>query len=205
MKSFAKLTVDLSEAVGLVQGVSAKLAEYDPLTSAINPLVVDRYTIPVTPPSDLWYIAQGHTWSHSNTRGHTGLDINLLTGGDSDLFQPVRSTCNGLVVYARKAPGAYWGNIVVVQSIGISGMLEFWRYAHLDEIRTFEGAVLRAGDELGTIGKGGQRRYWAHLHLDLWQGAIQNAAAYRNRNSRWSDPLIVWKLAGYSFKWGART
>ena len=205
MNQFSKLIVDLSEAVSLVQGVSAKLAECNPPVSAFNPLAINGYVLPVPPPDDLWYIAGGHTWSLSNTQGHTGLDINLLTGGDSDLGHPVRSTCNGLVVYARRAPGVYWGNIVVVQSIGASGILEFWRYAHLDEIRTFEGAVLRAGDELGTIGKGGQRRYWEHLHLDLWEGAIQNAAAYRNRNARWTDPLNAWKLAGYIFNWGVRT
>lgn len=204
MTEFTKLTVDLGEAVGLVQGVSAKLAEYTPPVSAFNSLAIDGYVLPVTPPDDLWYIAGGHIWSKSNTRGHTGLDINLTTGGDTDLGQPVRSTCNGLVVYARKAPGNYWGNIVVIQSIGAGGLLEFWRYAHLDEIRTFEGGALRAGDELGTIGKGGQNRYWAHLHLDLWQGVIQNAAAYRNRNGGWIDPLIVWQLMGYSFDWGSR-
>lgn len=168
-----------------------------------NPLRIDAYTLPVTPPASLWYIAQGHTWSRSNLGGHTGLDINLLTGGDSDLGQPVYSTCNGLVVYAQKAPGAYWGNLVVVQGVGANG-LEFWRYAHLNSIDVQVGDYVLADDSVGTIGKGGQRRYWAHLHLDCWRGGIQSAAAYRNRGGGWIDPLDVWLEAGTVWGWGER-
>ena len=144
-----------------------------------DPLHVDSYTLPVTPPASLWYIAQGHTWSKSRLGGHTGLDINLRTGGDTDLGQPVYSTCNGLVVYAQTAPGNYWGNIVVVQSVGMGG-LEFWRYAHLNSIDVQVGEYIFASDSVGTIGKGGRRRYWAHLHLDCWRGPLQSPLAYRN-------------------------
>lgn len=186
-----------------------RMARIDAITGGLtvaplsDPLRIDGYTLPVTPPASLWYIAQSHAWSQTNLGGHTGLDINLLTGGDTDLGQPVYSTCNGLVVYAQKAPGAYWGNLIVVQGMGADG-LEFWRYAHLDSIDAQVGNYVFANDSVGTIGKGGQRRYWAHLHLDCWRGGIQSAAAYRNRNGGWVDPLDVWREAGAVWEWGER-
>lgn len=200
MREIARDVVDLNEAVGLVQGVSARLAAGAGEMPTVDPLRVDGYALPVRQPVSDWYIAQGHTYPSGR---HTGLDINTITGGDTDLGESVYSTCAGVVVYAKQATGMYWGNVAITMSQDERGLL-FWRYAHLNEIRTFEGAALRAGDELGTIGKGGHNRYWAHLHLDAWRGAIATPGAYLSRNVQWVDPVAEWEAAGYSWKWGVR-
>jgi len=192
---------DHGDHMAVIDGIIADYAARPPITA--DPLRAISYTLPVANPVSQWYIAQGHTFSSVNPGGHTGLDINLITGGDTDLGQPVYSTCNGLAVYAQQAPGAYWGNIVIVQAIGARG-IEFWRYAHLDRIDAQVGDYIFANDSVGTIGKGGQNRYWAHLHLDLWRGEIQTPTAYRNRGGGWVDPLTVWSEAGYDWEWGTR-
>ena len=200
MNEFARFSVDLSEAVDLIQAVSACLAKMGNVAIAEDPLRIDGYKFPVPLPSTSWYIARRHTFPDGR---HTGLDLNLTSGGDSDLGRPVYATCNGVVVYAQRAPGQYWGNLVITMSRDDDGLL-FWRYAHLNEIRTFAGRNVQAGDEVGTIGKGGRDRYWAHLHLDAWRGEMASPGAYLDHNVRWVDPLVEWQTAGYAWNWGVR-
>lgn len=175
----------------------ARLAET--IKPSFDPLRVTGYTLPVAGDANEWYLASVH-----KPPRHYGLDINLNKApyGDVELGYPVLATCNGVVVYAQEAPGAYWGNLVVVQSVDDDGLLH-WRYAHLQEIRTYEGAYVLAGDEIGTIGKGKNDRYDAHLHLDPWRGPMLTPGAYGGK-TRWIDPLIAWQAAGFGFSWGVR-
>lgn len=199
----ARISKEMSATASLLEINSQELLEQAQMMQSGNPLRVDDYVFPVTPPATDWYCAQFHTWTPSNSGGHTGLDVNLTSGGDSDLGQPVYSTCSGVVVYARQAPGEYWGNLVIVLSQDDDGLI-YWRYAHLDKVHTFTGAHVAAGTQVGTVGKGGRGRYWAHLHLDAWRGEMLAAGQYRTQHVRWVDPLVVWGAAGYSWEWGKR-
>lgn len=159
--------------------------------------VVD-YVLPVTPPASDWYFANTHGSRHS------GLDINLRRAprGDVDLGQPVYTTCNGLVVFAGMALGNSWGNLVITLSVE-AGQLLFWRYAHLQDVFIDVGQVLPAGALLGTIGKGKNDRYAAHLHLDAWRGYMLAPESWLSRRVDWVDPLQVWADAGYVWEWGS--
>lgn len=199
----SRISKELADVAATVERNSKELLEQAQATQTGNPLRVGGYAFPVTPPATDWYCAQYHTWTPGSPGGHTGLDINLTSGGDSDLGQPVYSTCNGVVVYAQQAPGAYWGNLVIVLGQDDDGLI-YWRYAHLDKIHTSTGAHLLAGEQVGTVGKGGQNRYWAHLHLDAWRGGMLAAGQYRTQYVHWVDPLTVWAAAGYKWNWGKR-
>lgn len=162
------------------------------------PFIVTDYVPPVSGEMSDWYFASEHTSSHS------GLDINLRKSprGDVELGYPVYATCAGMVVFAGYAGGNRWGNLVVTMSIA-NGWMLFWRYAHLQDVFTDTGEVfVPAGHQIGTIGKGANNRYYAHLHLDCWRGGMTVPEAWFDRRVTWLDPLDVWRDAGFEWDWG---
>jgi len=124
-----------------------------------------EWRLPITGDPVLWYLAQGHG------AGHTGDDWNLKTGGDTDLGETVVSVAQGLVVYAGPGRGT-WGNLVIVAYREMQGDLTCWRYAHLLDVGVKVGATVRAGQRLGSVGKGGGDAWAAHLHLDARIGGL---------------------------------
>jgi hypothetical protein len=100
--------------------------------------------------------------------GHLGEDWNGVGGGDTDLGDPVYSTANGLVVYARDFR-AGWGNVVIVRHAFLEkGEIHYVDslYGHLDRILVREGQKLDRGQKLGTIGTA-HGQYPAHLHFEM--------------------------------------
>jgi murein DD-endopeptidase MepM/ murein hydrolase activator NlpD len=109
-------------------------------------------------------------------RHHQGIDLNYLSGGDSDLGAPVQAMFPGVVVAADDYGS--WGGIVLIESdewvvkdIGRSIGTHLQRldvqYAHLMQITVGVGERVAPGDHLGSIGKGGNNQYSAHLHLEM--------------------------------------
>lgn len=160
-------------------------------------LRVAGYQLPVIGPASDWYFATFHSSSHS------GLDINLRKAprGDVDLGQLVFSTCGGLVTFAGMARGTSWGNLVITCSLA-AGQLLFWRYAHLRDVFVDAGQLIPTGMLVGTIGKGYNNRYAAHLHLDCWRGQMIAPETWLARWVEWLDPRDVWREAGYVWEWG---
>ena len=112
---------------------------------------------------------------------HRGCDLNLVTGGDSDLGYPVCNILPGTVSYAGN-PGS-WGGVVVVRADEwvrrlFERVLDYplpvleFQYAHLLHVCVQNGDVLNAGDVLGSVGKGTDAQYLAHLHLELRRAVL---------------------------------
>ncbi len=110
-------------------------------------------------------------------RWHKGIDVNLVTGGDSDLGYPVQAMFPGEIVFAQNDV-ASWGGIVLLRAdaatvqhaadmTGIVMDVLDVQYAHLGHVTVNEGDVVRPGDHLGSIGKGTFEQYIAHLHLEM--------------------------------------
>jgi len=100
--------------------------------------------------------------------GHLGEDWNGVGGGNSDLGDPVYSTANGLVVFARDFR-AGWGNVVIVRHAYLErGDVRYVDslYGHLDRILCREGQRVDRGDKVGTIGTA-HGQYPAHLHFEM--------------------------------------
>lgn len=94
---------------------------------------------------------------------HTGDDLIIKQGNCA--FRPVYAIADGMVEYAKLAPGT-WGNVVV-----IAHEEELYsRYAHLARIDVHVGQQVEAGQQVGTIGNANVFAY--HLHLDLSQGSL---------------------------------
>ncbi len=99
---------------------------------------------------------------------HLGEDWNGRGGGDTDLGDPVHSTANGLVVFAKNVCCG-WGNVVrIVHKISDDPLQPFVEtvYAHLHTVHVKPGELIKRGTLIGTIGTA-RGRYPAHLHLEL--------------------------------------
>ena len=132
---------------------------------------VDPAAGAVLPPGWCSAIDHGEIYKTSKFKGqmHTGLDINRCDDKDEGL--PVYSVADGLVVFAGVGAGS-WGNLVVIKHP--DGMWS--RYGHLKTIapKIRKGETCARGALLGSIGRGHQQQFNAHLHFDmcktsLWQ------------------------------------
>lgn len=98
---------------------------------------------------------------------HPGVDFNGNASGDSDLGDPVYAVANGVVVYSRLYTLSSFGNIILIQHTLPDGSQVWSQYAHLRDRLKNEGDVVNKGDLIGTIGKGLNNMYWAHLHFEI--------------------------------------
>ncbi len=135
-----------------------------------TPAVVDGFDFPVgKPDASRYYIAAGVAEQPYRDKfgfWHTGEDWNGTGGGDSDLGDPVYATAHGRVIAASFfAPS--WGNIVLIEH-QLPGERKVWsQYAHLRERLVREGDLVRRGQAIGTIGKGHNNQWPAHLHFEI--------------------------------------
>ncbi len=96
---------------------------------------------------------------------HLGDDWNAITGGNSDLGDPIYSIANGYVKYAQDYGGG-WGNVIRVIHKMPNGKMVESLYAHCDTILVKEKQWITKGMKIGTIGNvDGQ--YFAHLHFEI--------------------------------------
>jgi hypothetical protein len=161
------------------QPVSEAIAsiDYHPVRAAPGvlpwPLVVDGFDFPVGAPDGLGYYVAADlaNQAYHAERGswHTGEDWNRkLRAGDTpdvDLGDPVYAIAHGRVVTSYAFPT--WGNIVLIEHLLPSGQTVWSQYAHLQQRLVAKGDVVQRGDRIGSIGKGADDRYPAHLHFEI--------------------------------------
>lgn len=87
-------------------------------------------------------------------RDHKGMDIKAPTG------TPIVASADGEVTYAGTRSG--YGLVVEINHGDGVGSL----YAHLNEIQTEAGAVVRQGEEIGSLGATGNAST-PHLHYEV--------------------------------------
>lgn len=113
------------------------------------------------------FLSEGYykaTYNSKTKRGqvHPAIDLNAVTGGDTDYGNRVRAIAEGVVVAAGQYPS--WGGIVLIHhpELGV------WsQSAHLINIRVKAGDHVHLGDIIGQIGKGANEQFWAHLHFEI--------------------------------------
>ena len=106
---------------------------------------------------------------------HTGEDWNGNGGGNTDLGQEVHAVATGRVTFAQHC-GRLWGNVITIEH-------RFYEnhdhrkiislYAHLNEIKVNEGAIVERRQVIATIGQDPDKLFAAHLHLELrWDESL---------------------------------
>ncbi|PPK93044.1 peptidase M23-like protein [Nonlabens xylanidelens] len=96
---------------------------------------------------------------------HLGDDWNAVTGGDSDLGDPIYAIANGQVTFAKDI-GSGWGKVIrISHKLPDSTYIESL-YAHCDQILVSTDSIIKRGDQIGTIGTA-NGAYLAHLHFEI--------------------------------------
>ena len=142
-----------------------------------------------------WYVAQG--FGNPTSYGfHEGADINLKTGGDTDLGQELKAIASGKIVYYHYSshPNNNFGRHLVLRIEGAWGV-RWCHYAHcLDQ--GFLGSVtdITEGQIIARLGKSGTP--YAHLHLSIFKvdpasvGGIDTIANNSDKlYAVWEDPI----------------
>ncbi|MFC5846753.1 M23 family metallopeptidase [Deinococcus petrolearius] len=103
---------------------------------------------------------------------HPAIDLNAVTGNDTDLGDPVHAADDGTVV--STGWDGYIGGIVEIRHAdgSTSG------YWHLRDVHVVKGQVVRGGDLVGQIGKGAKGNMAAHLHFYVLRAGVLRAASY---------------------------
>lgn len=141
-----------------------------------------------------WYIAQA--FGNPTSYGfHEGADINLKTGGDTDLGQEIKAIANGKIVYYHYSshPTTGFGRHLVYRIDGAWGT-RWVHCCHLSENDFLSGSQdITEGQIIGRLGKSGTP--YAHLHFAIFKVdpvsfGIDNIANTTNElNQYWEDPI----------------
>lgn len=142
-----------------------------------------------------WYVASGFG-ENRTTYFHEALDINLRSGGDSDLGKEIKAIASGRIIYYHYSshPTSAFGIHLVYRINGAWGT-RWIHCAHMSE-QDFKGSVqdVHEGQIIGRIGKSGTQ--WAHLHFAIFKvdpatnGGFDNIAnTMTELNNIWEDPL----------------
>jgi hypothetical protein len=150
--------------------------------------------------SKFWYSAQ--KFANPTSYGfHGGEDINLLTGGDTDLGQELKAITNGKIVYYHYSshPTYGFGRHLVLKIDGPWGT-RWVHYAHLTENDFINNVQdVNEGQIIGRLGKSGTP--YAHLHFAIFKvdpatmpNGIDNIPnTLAELNQYWEDPFAFIK------------
>ena len=123
--------------------------------------VTDGFDIPMGKPNAKGYY-NAQKFGENN---HLGEDWNSISGGNSDLGNPVYNIANGYVSFAKDIGGG-WGNVIRIIHYLPDGTQVESLYAHCLKILVSEGEYITKGFKIGTIGNN-NGQYFAHLHFEL--------------------------------------
>ncbi len=118
---------------------------------------------------------------------HLGDDWNAVTGGNSDLGDPIYAIANGYVQEAKDFKGG-WGNVVRIIHFLPNKKQIVSLYAHCDTITTKANSWVKKGDKIGTIGTA-NGKYYAHLHFEIRDDiTLPLGPGYSEDTSGYLDP-----------------
>jgi murein DD-endopeptidase MepM/ murein hydrolase activator NlpD len=123
---------------------------------------------------------------------HLGDDWNAVTGGNSDLGDPIYSIANGYVVFAKDI-GSGWGKVVrVMHQLNDSTYIESL-YAHCDTMLVQSNEGVQRGQKIATIGNA-DGAYYAHLHLEIRDSVeMEVGGGYSSFYTGYVDPTAFIK------------
>ena len=161
------------------------------LAEEVRVNLADGFDFPVGKPNaDGYYKSRG---LRLRPPQHFGEDWNGRGGGNSDLGDPVYAIADGVVTLAADVKTG-WGNVVLTRHAyrdPKSGQIKYidTLNGHLDKIMVKQGASIKRGQQIGTIGTN-YGMYPAHLHFeirhDITIGMMRHSAPADMIH--WADP-----------------
>lgn len=144
---------------------------------------------------NLWYVAQGFGNPVPAYGYHEGADINLKTGGDTDLGQELKSIAAGRITnyHYGSHPSTGFGRHIIYRIEGAWGT-RWVHYAHCQDVGFLNSAQdVVEGQVIARLGKSGTP--YAHLHMSIFKvdpatfGIDNVANTTTELNQYWEDPI----------------
>lgn len=154
-----------------------------------NPIyIASGFDFPVGKPD-----ARGYYNAQSfGKNAHLGDDWNAITGGDSDLGDPIYAIANGYVNFAEDYFSG-WGKIIRIWHKTSDGRIVESFYAHCLEMLVKEGDFVKKGAKIATIGNA-DGAYLAHLHFEIRDDLeLPVGPGYSNETKGYLDPTAFIK------------
>lgn len=163
--------------------VEAKSDPLADLPSFPEPYIATAFDYPVGKPNAKgYYNAQGFGINY-----HLGDDWNAVTGGNTDLGDPIYAIAAGQVNFAEDIGGG-WGKVIRLLHQIPNGEQYESLYAHCDSILVKVGDWVMRGTQIATIGNA-DGQYYAHLHLEIRDSiGMTIGGGYAKDTSGYLDP-----------------
>jgi hypothetical protein len=144
-----------------------------------------------------WYSAQG--FGKKTSYGfNEGEDINLKTGGDTDLGQPLLAICAGEVTSVHEHTGQNtFGKHIHIAHDGPWGRV-WCHYAHCDEVLVKSGDKVQEGQVVAKVGKTGTQYAHCHWAIKKEPTGIDGIAKTEEDLKKWLPPI------GFVTEWKAK-
>ena len=135
-----------------------------------------------------WYNAQGFGVK-TDYGYHEGDDLNLKTGGDSDLGQELLAVADGEITSVHSHTGIpTFGNHLHLK-INTPFGEKFVHYAHCQDILVPEGAKVMEGQLIAHVGKSGTTVSHLHFAIKNQPTGIDGIAKTQDDLLKWEDPI----------------
>ena len=145
--------------------------------------IATQFDFPVGKPNAKgYYNAQKFTKNY-----HLGDDWNAVTGGNTDLGDPIYAIANGFVKESKDYSGG-WGNVIRILHFLPNNKIVESLYAHCDTIITVKDSWIEKGTKIGTIGTA-NGAYYAHLHFEIREDiTLPLGPGYSENTKGYLDP-----------------
>ena len=154
--------------------------------------LTDGFDFPVGDPNGKGWGVTGYAfldWSNYSNSYHPGEDWNIPGAGNGDWGEPVYAIANGEVVFSGWNTAL--GNVVLIKH-AISATDFVWsQYAHLDERYVGRGELVRRRDQIGTVGRGPNNTFAAHLHFEIRKADLPANAWPRTNGVAWNGSKVT--------------
>lgn len=156
-----------------------------------RPLLVDGFDFPVGGQNGEGWGITGYgflDWSKTSNSLHPGEDWNIPGAGNGDLGEPVYAIAHGEVVFSGW--NSALGNVILIKHSLSSHELVWSQYAHLDQRAVARGEIVGRRQIVGTVGRGPNNRFAAHLHFELRKTDLPYNAWPRTNQEAWSEEQV---------------
>lgn len=138
---------------------------------------------------DKWYSAQGFGNKVNENYYHEGVDLNLKTGGDTDLGQELLAVGDGEITSVHshtKVPsfGKHF-HLKVETPLGV----RWFNYCHCQDVLVPEGAIVKEGQLIAHLGKTGTTVAHLHLACKVQPTGVDAVATTQEELKSWEDPI----------------
>lgn len=128
-------------------------------------------------------------WSTASNSLHPGEDWNIPNAGNFDQGEPVYAVANGKVVFSGWNTAL--GNVILIKHAIAKDTFVWSQYAHLDRRDVKKGEIVGRRQAIGTVGRGPENRFAAHLHFELRKENLPANAWPRTNGIAWGAAKVT--------------